>query len=159
MAHLAMAMLGNRANVQMTHVPYKGGVAAQTGLLARETDMMLDTPLALPHIRSGKLRPLAVTSNRRLRELPNLPTMAEAGYPGFDVVFWLGLLLPAKTPPAVAQTLWEALKTIREDPNLIRQVEAQGDVELSDPATFAARIRAETAAWGEVIRRENIQLD
>jgi tripartite-type tricarboxylate transporter receptor subunit TctC len=85
--------------------------------------------------------------------------MSEAGYPGFDLSFWLGLLVPAQTPPAIIQTLYGALRTAREDPNVMRQLLAQGTVELTDPAAFAARIRTETAAWGEVIRRENITLD
>jgi tripartite-type tricarboxylate transporter receptor subunit TctC len=159
LAHLGFEMINNRAGVKTTHVPYKSGVNAQLGLIGKETDMMLDTPVTLPNLRSGKLKALAVTTAARWRDLPDIPTMAEAGYPGFDVSFWLGLLVPAQTPPAIIQTLYGALRTAREDPNVMRQLLNQGTVELTDPASFAARIRAETAAWGEVIRRENISLD
>ena len=140
-------------------MPYKSGVNAQLGLLGKEIDMMLDTPVTMPNLRSGKLKALAVTTPTRWRDLPDVPTMSEAGYPGFDVSFWLGLLVPAQTPPAIVQAIYSALRTARDDPNVMRQLQAQGTVELTDPQTFAARIRAETAAWGEVIRRENIVLD
>jgi len=88
-----------------------------------------------------------------------VPTLAESGYPGFDVSFWLGILVPAQTPPAIVQTLYNAIRTLRDDPNAMRTLQQQGTVELTSPQDFAARIRSETTAWGEVIRRENIQLD
>ena len=159
LAHLGFELINNRAGIRSTHVPYKSGVNAQLGLLGKEIDMMLDTPVTMPNLRSGKLKALAVTTPTRWRDLPDVPTMSEAGYPGFDVSFWLGLLVPAQTPPAIVQAIYSALRTARDDPNVMRQLQAQGTVELTDPQTFAARIRAETAAWGEVIRRENIVLD
>jgi tripartite-type tricarboxylate transporter receptor subunit TctC len=159
LAHLGFEMINNRANVKTTHVPYKSGVNAQLGVLGKEIDTMLDTPVTLPNLKAGKLKALAVTTANRWRDLPEVPTMIEAGYPGFDVSFWLGLLVPAQTPPAVVQALYAALRTARDDPNILRQLQTQGQVELTDPQAFAARIRAETAAWGEVIRRENITLD
>jgi tripartite-type tricarboxylate transporter receptor subunit TctC len=159
LAHLAFAMLSNRAGVTTTHVPYKGGVAGQVGLLAKEVDAMFDTPVGVPHIKAGKLRALAVTTPQRWRDLPGVPTMIESGYPGFDVSFWLGLLVPARTPQPIVQALYDAVKSVRDDANAVRQLEAHGDLELMDPQAFAARIRTETAAWGEVIRRENIQID
>lgn len=159
LAHLTFAMLSNIAGVKTTHVPYKGGVAAQVGLLGQEVDALFDTPVAVPHIKAGKLKPLAVTASRRWRDLPGVPTMAEAGYPAFDVTFWLGLLVPARTPQPIVDRLYEAVSSIRNDPNAVRQLEAHGDLELIEPRVFAARIRTETASWGEVIARENIQLD
>lgn len=159
LAHLGFELINNRAGIRSTHVPYKSGVNAQLGLLGKEIDMMLDTPVTMPNLRAGKLKALAVTTPTRWRDLPDVPTMSEAGYPGFDVSFWLGLLVPAQTPPAVVQAIYAALRTARDDPNAMRLLQAQGTVELTDPQTFAARIRAETAAWGEVIRRENIVLD
>ena len=85
--------------------------------------------------------------------------MIDAGFANFDVPFWLGLMVPAQTPAPVIQTLYSALVTMRDDANALRQLRVQGTVELMAPKTFAARIRAETSAWGEVIKRENIQLD
>ncbi|HOA93873.1 MAG TPA: tripartite tricarboxylate transporter substrate binding protein [Quisquiliibacterium sp.] len=159
LAHLGMEMFNNRAGIKTNHVPYKGGVAAQTGLLGKEVDTQMDTPTAAPHVRAGKLKALAVTTAKRWPDLPEVPTLAESGYPGFDVSFWLGILVPAQTPPAIVQTLYNAIRTLRDDPNAMRTLQQQGTVELTSPQDFAARIRSETTAWGEVIRRENIQLD
>ncbi len=159
LAHLTFAMLGNRAGVKMTHVPYKGAAAAQLGILSKEIDTMFDTQHGMPNIKAGKVRPIAVTSASRLPELPDVPTMAEAGFPGFEVTFWLGLLAPAGTPEPILQKIHEAVKSVRENATAMRTLEAQGQVDLTDPKAFAARIREEAAAWGEVIRRENIQLD
>lgn len=159
LGHLGFEMINNRAGIRTVHVPYKGGSAAHLALLAREVDAHLATPSAVPTIKSGKLRALAVTSARRWAELPDTPTMIDAGYPNFDVPFWLGLMAPANTPPAIIQTLYAALATMRDDATASRLLRVQGAIELMDPRTFAARIRAETALWGEVIKRENIQVD
>lgn len=159
LAHLTFAMLGNRAGVSMTHVPYKGAAAAQVGLMAREIDAMFDSQHGMANIKAGKVRAIAVTSSRRIADLPEVPTMAEAGYPGFEVTFWLGLLLPAGTPQPVVERLYEAVRSVRENPAALKQLENQGTVELTDPQSFATRIRGEVRAWGEVIRREKIELD
>ncbi len=159
LAHLSFEMVNNRAGVKTTHVPYKGAAAAQLGLLGKEVDMQLDTPLAVPLVKSGKLKALAVTSATRWPDLPNVPTIIESGYPGVDVTFWLGLLVPAQTPPAIIQALYEAIRSVRDDPNAMKTLQMQGAVSLSDPQAFAERIRSETVLWGEVIKRENIQVD
>jgi tripartite-type tricarboxylate transporter receptor subunit TctC len=159
LGHLGFEMLNNRAGIRTVHVPYKGGSGAHLALLAREVDAHLATPSAVPTIRSGKLRALAVTSAKRWPDLPDVPTMIEAGFAGFDVPFWLGLMAPAQTPAPVIQTLYGTLATMRDDTNASRLLRVQGAVELMDPKSFAARIRAETATWSEVIKRENIQVD
>ena len=159
LAHLGFEMINNRAAIKTIHVPYKGGAAAQIGLLGKEVDAQLDTPIAVPHVKTGRLKALAVTTAKRWPDLPTVPTMIEAGYPGFDVSFWLGVLVPAQTPPAVILALSNAIRSVREDANAMKILQIQGTVELNDPAAFTAQIRAETASWGEVIRRENIQVD
>lgn len=159
LGHLAFEMINNRTATRTVHVPYKGGSAAHLALLAREVDAHLATPSAVPVIKSGKLRALAVTSAQRWPDLPDTPTMIDAGFANFDVPFWLGLMAPAQTPAPVIQTLYAALVTMRDDANALRLLRVQGTPELIDPKTFAARIRAETAAWGEVIKRERIQAD
>jgi len=113
----------------------------------------------VPHVKAGRIKALAVTTAKRWPDLPTVPTMIESGYPGFDVSFWLGVLVPAQTPPAVIQALSNAIRSVREDANAMKILQIQGTVELNDPAAFTAQIRAETASWGEVIRRENIQVD
>ncbi len=159
LAHLGYEMFSNRAGIKLNHVPYKGGVAAQMGLLGKEVDTQMDTPLAAPHVRSGKLKALAVTGAKRWPDLPDVPTLAESGYPGFDLTFWIGILVPAQTPAPIVQTLYNAIRSVRDDANAMKTLQQQGTVELTSPQDFTARIRSETAAWGEVIRRENIQLD
>lgn len=159
LAHLGFEMLNNRAGIKTTHVPYKAGVGAQLALLGKEIDVLFDTPSTVQNVKAGKLKALAVTTSRRWPDLPNVPTMTEAGVKGFDVSFWLGVLLPAQTPPQVVQALYEAMRGARDDPAAARALQVQGHIELLPPPEFAARIKAETAQWGEIIRRENIQLD
>jgi tripartite-type tricarboxylate transporter receptor subunit TctC len=159
LGHLGFEMINNRAGIRTVHVPYKSGSGAHLALLGKEVDAHLATPSSVPTIRAGKLRALAVTTIRRWPDLPEVPTMVESGFADFDVPFWLGLMAPAQTPAQLVQTLYTAIGSMREDPNATRQLRVQGTVELIDPQTFAARIRAETAAWGEVIKRENIRLD
>ncbi len=159
LAHLGFEMINNRTGIKTTHVPYKSGVSAQLGLMGKEIDMLLDTPVTVVNVKAGKLKALAVTTARRWPDLPDVPTLMESGYAGFDVSFWLGMLAPAQTPPAVVQALYNAIRSARDDPNVMRQLQIQGNVEMTDPQTFSERIRTETTTWGEVIRRENIQLD
>lgn len=159
LAHLGFEMINNKAGVQTRHVPYKSGVNAQLGLLGKEIDVLLDTPVTVPNIKAGKLRALAVTSATRWRDLPEVPTLAEAGLSGVEITFWLGLFAPAGTPRAVIDTLYGAIASSRNDPAAMQGLLRQGTVELMPPDAFASRIKTETAAWGEIIRRENITLD
>lgn len=156
---LSWETLTNRAGVKFTTVPYKGTSAAQAGLLGQEVDCALDVPAAIPLARAGRLTPIAVTGASRWRDLPDVPTIAESGFPGFDVTFWLAIVASAQTPPHVVQALHAAMAAVRDDPAVMTQLQQHGNVELSDPKTFAARMRAEHDMWGEVIRRENISLD
>lgn len=156
---LAFEVLSNKAGFKALHVPYKGAVAAQQGVMAKEVDTFLDTPMAVPHIKSGKLAALAVTGPTRWRDLPDVPTMKEAGFPDVQVVFWGALMAPANTPPEIIDKLYAALSTLRDDPNAVRQLLPHGDVELLPPKEFNERIRQETEVWGEIIRREGLQLD
>jgi len=115
--------------------------------------------MAVPHVKAGRLTALAVTGPTRWRDLPDVPTMKEAGFPEVEVVFWGALMAPAKTPPEIIDKLYTALSSLRDDPNMVRQLLPHGDVVLLPPNEFAERIRQETAIWGEIIRRENLQLD
>ena len=104
-AHLAFASWSNRTGVKTTHVPDKTASQAQLAVLSGELDTQFDTWSALPQIAAGKLLPLAVTAPQRMKQLPNVPTMAEAGYADFNVTFWAGLLAPAGTPPGIVNKL------------------------------------------------------
>lgn len=156
---LTFRILNNHAGIKATEVLYKSAVASQLGVLGKEVDAFIDTPLAVPPVKAGKLTALAVTGAKRWRDLPDVPTMKEAGYPQIDVTFWLALFAPAQTPPAIVEKLYEAMASLREDANLVRQLLPHGDVELTSPKVFSERLRTESAAWAEIIRRENIQLD
>lgn len=156
---LTFRILNNHAGIKATEVLYKSAVASQLGVLGKEVDAFIDTPLAVPPVKAGKLTALAVTGAKRWRDLPDVPTMKEAGYPQIDVTFWLALFAPAQTPPAIVEKLYEAMASLREDANLVRQLLPHGDIELTGPKAFSERLRTESAAWAEIIRRENIQLD
>lgn len=159
LAHLGFELINNKTGIRTRHVPYKSSNLAQIGMLAKEIDVQLDTPSAIPLYRSGKLKILAVSGPKRWPDLPEVPTLAESGFPGLEITFWLGAFMPIQTPPAIVQTLYEAMRGARDDPNLLKQLQFQGTVELMAPADFGARIKAETAGWGEVIRREKIELE
>ena len=158
-AHLSFAMLSNKANVKTTHVPYKSAAAAQLATMSGELDAIFDTWSALPQIKAGKLKPIAVTSSKRMTQLPEVPTVAEAGYPDVVVTFWIGMLAPAGTPAPIVQKIHALSQAVLKDEKARAVLSNSGDVVMSDPATFAKRIATEVPAWGAVIQREAITLD
>lgn len=159
LAHLGALMMSNRAGVKTLHVPYKGGSPAQLAVMSGEIDFVFDTWAGLPLIASGKVKPLAVTARTRMTQLPDVPTVEESGIPDFLVSFWLGMLAPAGTPPQILQKIFSASKDIMEDPKTRASLSTQGNVMPEDPSTFTQRIGRETAAWGDVIKREGLSLD
>ena len=159
LTQLAMELFNGQAGVKMVHVPYKSVSQAQIALLAREVDAIFDTIAVVPQVKAGKLRALAVSSAQRWRDLPEVPTMAESGYPGFDMSFWLGVLVPAQAPPSVARALYEAIKSAAEVPASRAQLLQQGDIMMLDPQQFAARIRRETEENAATIKRAGIQVE
>ncbi len=158
-AHLAFAQWSNRTGVKTTHVPYKSASQAQLAVLSGELDTQFDTWSALPQIAASKLLPLAVTAPQRMKQLPNVPTMAEAGYADFDVTFWAGLFAPAGTPPAIVDKLYEATKSMLQNEHARNVLSKQGDMVMLAPEPFGQRIAKEVADWKQVIQREAIALD
>ncbi|MFO1329954.1 MAG: tripartite tricarboxylate transporter substrate binding protein [Rubrivivax sp.] len=158
-AHLSFALLGNRSSTKATHIPYKSAAAAQLALLSGELHASFDTLTAVPHIQSGKLKALAVTSTRRVPQLPEVPTMEQAGYPDVSVSFWIGLLVPAGTPAAIVQRLHAATVAAFDDAKARASLAAQGDVVLLEPGAYGRRVEREVSSWGGVIQREGITLD
>jgi len=159
--HLAGAMFNSLAGVKMVHVPYKGAAQGLTDLIGGRLQLSFDNiPPAIAHVRSGKLRALAVTAARRSALLPELPTVAEAGLPGFDVSAWFGLLVPAATPAAVVQRLnGETVKALR-DAAVRERLEKLGfEVVGSTPAEFAAHVQQEAARWSPIIRASGAKAD
>ena len=159
--HLAGELLRLRANIDLIHVPYKGAAQAQSDLLGGQVQMAFQTALsAIPYLQSGQLRAIAVAAHKRLAQLPNVPTMAEAGLPDFEVSSWNGLFAPAKTPPEIIARLHaEAVKALAT-PDVREKLLAQGAEPIgSTPEEFRAYIRAEIDKWGRVIRASGARVD
>lgn len=156
--HMSGETFKMMTGVDMVHVPYKGSTPAVTDLLSGQISMIFDNlPSALPHIKSGRLKVLAVTSAKRSDQLPDVPTVAEAGVPGYEVVSWFGLWAPAKTPPAVVEKINREVVAIIETPEMQKQIRDQGAVPNPDtPAEFEAFIQTEGKKWAEVVRRANV---
>nr|WP_238263956.1 tripartite tricarboxylate transporter substrate binding protein [Cupriavidus pauculus] len=158
-AHLSFAMLNNRAKINTTHVPYKSSAQAQMAVISGELDTTFDTWSALPQIKAGKLKPIAVSASQRMTQLPDVPTVEEAGIKPFQATFWIGLLAPAGTPSAIVQKLDAATRGVLEEEKAKAALGQQGDVVMIGPDDFAKRIEKEEASWNAVIQRENLTLD
>jgi tripartite-type tricarboxylate transporter receptor subunit TctC len=157
--HLAAALLESMAGVQMTHIPYKGGGPAITDLLAGHVPAFFAViSTGVPHVQSGKARGIAVTGSRRAEALPDVPTIAEAGVPGYAATNWYGLLAPAKTPPQVIERLNRDLVAALKMPDVIQQLKNNGiDATPGTPAEFTRFILAEEKKWVPIIKRANIK--
>jgi len=158
--HLSGEMFRMQAGIDITHVPYKGGSLAATDLMAGHISMMFEMGYAaLPAIQGGKVHPIAVTAAKRLAVLPDVPTMQEAGLPGFVSTNWQGIIAPAGTPAAVIARLNAELNRILADPEVARAIADSGSQAAGGtPDAFAAFIQDEAAKWAEVIRSGNISL-
>jgi tripartite-type tricarboxylate transporter receptor subunit TctC len=152
-------LLALRAGVPMTYVPYKGVADAYPAVAAGQADWMIGSPLsALPLIRAGRLKAIAVTSGVRAKVLPELPTVAESGLPGYDVVAWFGLFAPAKTPPAIVAILSSEARRALQTPEVARRMELEGtDVIANTPAQFAVEVEAEFAKWRELVKKSGLK--
>jgi tripartite-type tricarboxylate transporter receptor subunit TctC len=157
--HLSAELFKSISGLEITHIPYKGGAPATTDLMGGQVDMMFEQMYAAaPSLRAGKLRALAITSKTRSPLFPELPTMIEAGVPGFEVQNWQGLVAPAGTSPAIIKVLNEACNKALADPAIREQMLGQGnEVEGGTPEQFAALIRSEAARWGKLVKDANIK--
>ena len=151
--HLAGELLKAEAKVDMVHVPYKGAAPAVTDLLAGQVQMgIFDVPVLLPHIRSGKLRALAITSASRSQALPDVPTTAEAGYPNVTSDNWYGLVMPAATPAAIQKKVHDAAVAALKSPELVEQyTRVAGIPSPGSPEDYAKFLAAEQAKWRKVV--------
>jgi tripartite-type tricarboxylate transporter receptor subunit TctC len=159
--HLAGALFAVMAKVQLTHVPYKGTGPATADLVGGQVQIaFLGIPTVLPHIRSGKLRALATTGKRRSPELPGVPTVEEAGVPGYELSPWYGLLAPAGTPRAVVARLSSEVTRIVRAPEMREQLSAQGAEPTGGaPEEFAQTLRSDAATWKKVVKEAGIRAD
>ncbi len=159
--HLAAELFKTRAGIEMAHVPYKGGAPAVAAVLGGEIQaLVVSLPSALPHVRTGRLIGLAVTGPARSAVAPDIPTIAESGFPGFEVTSWYGLLVPAKTPERIVIALQdEALKAVQLS-EVREQLARQGlDITTRNATQFAAQIRAETALWAKLVKAAGIRTE
>lgn len=157
--HLSGELFNNMAKVDIRHVPYKGSAPAMTDLLGGQVQMMIDNlPSAMGQIQAGTVKALAVTTPARVPLLPNVPTVAEAGLPGYEVNAWFGLLAPAGTPDAIVNRIYSAVANAVAEPTVRRQIEALGAIPVgSAPQVFSDIIRADTDKWQQVIRNAGIK--
>jgi tripartite-type tricarboxylate transporter receptor subunit TctC len=160
-SHLTGELFAQQAKVEMTHVPYKGGSAAMPDLLAgRFTAYFAAPPTALPHIESGKLRPLATTGLTRPAYLPNIPTVAESGYPGFEALNWYAFVASAKTPAPILDRWNQEIVKVLNDPSIRDQLQKHG---LTPNPTSRAELndfmRKESAKWGAIVRDRKISAE
>jgi tripartite-type tricarboxylate transporter receptor subunit TctC len=156
-SHLAGEMLKSLAGISMVHIPFKGGGPALVAVIAGEVQIMFATmPAAMPHVKSGKVKPVAVTTAKRSQAMPELPTIAESGVKGYEASTWYGLLAPARTPPAIVTRLHADTVKILAGPTRQR-LEIQGfEPEGGTPADFAAYIKTEIVKWAKVIKDAGI---
>ena len=159
--HLSGELFKSMAKVDMQHVPYKGSAPAVTDLLGNQIGIMFDNmPSAIQHVRSGKLVPLAVTTAKRSPELPNVPTIAEAGVPGYEATSWFGMFAPAATPAPVVAKLNATIVKVLAQPATKKKMEEQGaEVYSETPAQFSAFIKQESVKWGKVVKESGASLD
>ena len=156
--HLAGALLAQLAGIELQHVPYRGTALAMQDLIAGRINMMMDTlPTALPHIQGGRIRALAVSTTARNPTLPDVPTVAEAGVPGYEALNWYGLYAPAATPEAAVARLNAVLAALVARPAFQARLAAQGMLPMvGDRAAFTAYATADRQRWTDLVRSANI---
>lgn len=159
--HLTFELFKSIAGIDVVHVPYKGTGPAITDLIGGQVQMMITGVVALmPHVKSGKLRGLGVTSAKRVAALPDLPTIVESGIPGFDVSSWFGVFLPGGTPKPIVAKMNAEIRNILEVPEVRQRLIGQGaDPASNTPEEFAAYVKAEMARWGKVVRDTGAKAD
>ena len=159
--HLAMELFKQRAGISMTPIPYKGGADALSDLIgARIGALFPDIATGLPQIRAGKIKALAVASEKRVAALPDLPTIGESGYRGFEAWAWQGFVASAGTPRDVVMKLNGAFARVMADPTITQRLSESGfEPQTSTPDQFAAYMKSEIAKWAKVIHESNISLD
>jgi tripartite-type tricarboxylate transporter receptor subunit TctC len=160
-SHLTSEMFQKAAGIQTQHVPYKGASQALVDLMAGNVELyMSSVPTLLGQIKQGKVRPLAVTSAKRVGDLPNVPTINESGFKGFDAVTWFGLLAPAGTPKDVIARINAEFNKALKQPELAKRLDEEGaDPAGGTPEQFAALIKEEIPRWGKVVKDSGAKVD
>jgi tripartite-type tricarboxylate transporter receptor subunit TctC len=161
LAHLAGELFSSMANVKLTHVPYKSSAASVIDVVAGRVELQIGSTVpAIPHVRAGRLRALATTGAARLPALPDVPTVKELGFPGYEVALWMGLFVPAGTPTTVVERVNRDFVVVLKKPEVHEGLIAQGVTpQPTTPGELAAHITAEIAKWDQVIKSSGIKTD
>ncbi len=157
--HMAMELFARMADIKLVHVPYKGSAAATTDVVGGQLQLIFgDPPAALGHVRSGRLRALGISGPSRLRAAPDIPTISEAGLPGFAVTSYLGIVAPARTPAGIITRINADLNRIAAQPDTLTRIDAMGaQPKTGTPEEFGALIRNETARWAKVVAEAGLK--
>lgn len=157
-SHLSAELFKKASGIDIVHVPYKGGAPAAVDAISGQVECLISIiSSGAPHVKSGKLRGLAVTTPKRSAILPDVPAVAEVGFPGFAATGWLGLLFPAKTPQDIVNRMHREAVAVINMPEVQKQLQNSGlDPAPSDPKAFAAHIKSEHAKWAKVIKEAGI---
>ena len=160
-AHLATELFQKEAGIKLTHIPYKGAAQGVSDVIGGQVQLYMSSiPTLLGHIKGGKMRPIAVTSLKRVDDLPLVPTIAESGYKGFEAVTWFGLLGPAKLAPDTVKLLNTEVNKALHTPELQKKLGDQGvDIAGSTPEQFAKVIREDIVKWGKVVKESGAKVD
>ena len=161
LGHLAMALLGKSGNVDWQHVPYKGGGPLMTDAVAGHVPLSIGSVFVTkPHIDNGRLRPLVVTTSKRSPDLPNVPTVAESGFAGFDAPAWWAIIAPAKTPPDVLKRMNEEINKALKTPDIAKKLSAQGiEIIGGSSESAAVFIDKQIDIWAKVVKDNGIKAD
>ncbi|MEO7727404.1 MAG: tripartite tricarboxylate transporter substrate binding protein [Burkholderiales bacterium] len=160
-AHLSGELFRTMANIRIVHIPFKGAPSAALGVIGGQVEMgLLNLPPTLPQVRSGRLKALAVTAAKRAAAIPELPTIAEAGVPGYEAVTWYGVMAPAGTPPEITSKLYAAIiADLRTEDTRSRIAADGGEVVGSTPEEFAATLKRDLAKWRRVVKESGARAD
>ena len=161
LGHVAMTLLGKNGGLDWAHIPYKGGGPLMNDAVAGHVPLSIGSVFVTkPHIDSGRMRPLAVTSSKRSPDLPNVPTVAESGYPGFEAPAWWAVLAPAKTPPDILKRMNEALNAVLKSPDIAKKLDQQGISVIGGTADAAhVFMDKQMDIWAKVVKDNGIKAD
>jgi tripartite-type tricarboxylate transporter receptor subunit TctC len=153
LGHLAMATLAKKSNFEWTHIPYRGGGPMMADALAGHVPLAIGSIFLIkPHIDSSRVVPLAVTSTQRSKDLPNIPTIAESGFPGFDAPAWWGVIAPVKTPPEMVRKMHQAMVVVLKRADIAKKLDDQGiDILAGNPETFNTFLDKQMNIWGKFV--------
>ncbi|MCX7254631.1 MAG: tripartite tricarboxylate transporter substrate binding protein [Burkholderiales bacterium] len=153
LGHLAMATLAKKSNFEWTHIPYRGGGPMMADALAGHVPLAIGSIFLIkPHIDTSRVVPLAVTSTQRSKDLPNIPTIAESGFPGFDAPAWWGVIAPVKTPPEMIRKMHQAMVVVLKRADIAKKLDDQGiDILAGNPETFNTFLDKQMNIWGKFV--------